>query len=233
MMKESTASLPERPSVSVWGWLRQKRQRTLPEELVNAISHGVGAFASIVAVTLLIVMASLETNAKTITAVSIYGGSLFLLFLSSTLYHSIPMPSVKRVLRMLDHCAIYLLIAGSYTPFLLVKLEGWLGWTLFSVVWTLAMVGIVCKLSKNGKYHWLHVTNYIVMGWVGVVASPALLEALSPMTVNMLVAGGLVYTLGVVFYVLDRIPYAHSIWHFFVLGGSVCHYIAIYNDMLV
>ncbi len=211
---------------------KKDRKRSVPEELVNSISHGVGALVSIAAATLLIAMASVETDVWTIVAVSIYGGSLFLLYLSSTLYHSIPFPRAKKVLRLMDHCAIYLLIAGTYTPFLLVSIRGPLGWSLFALVWVLAIVGITIKLTARGKLHGLHVFNYIVMGWVGIVAAPKLAAALSPLTADLVLAGGIVYTAGVIFYALDRLPYAHSIWHIFVLGGSCCHYIAIYNDMV-
>jgi len=213
-------------------WLRMERAYSLSEELINSISHGVGALVSISAVTLLIVMASVETDAWTIVAVSIYGGSLFLLYLASTLYHSIPFVKAKRVLQLVDHCAIYLLIAGTYTPFLMVSMRGYLGWAVFGMVWALAVAGIILKLSAPSKLHSLHVVNYVVMGWIGMLVAPALLQAMSPMTVNLVIAGGIVYTVGVIFYALDRLPYAHSIWHLFVLGGSCCHYIAIYNDMI-
>lgn len=213
-------------------WMRQDRPASLAEELINAISHGVGALVSISAVTLLIAMAALHADAWTIVAVSIYGGSLFLLYLSSTLYHSIPFAKAKRILRLFDHCAIYLLIAGTYTPFLLVSIRGVWGWAVFAVVWTLAIVGITLKIAAPKKLHALHVFNYIVMGWVGVLVAPVLMQALSPMTINLVIAGGIVYTVGVIFYALSRLPYAHSIWHFFVLGGSCCHFIAIYNDMI-
>jgi hemolysin III len=213
-------------------WLHRSTPRSWPEELVNAISHGLGALTSISAVTLLIAFASLETDASTIVAVSIYGGSLFLLFLASTLYHSIPFPKAKRVLRLVDHCAIYLLIAGTYTPFLLVSMGGTMGVLLLALIWTMAVVGITIKLTKPGRLHAIHVVNYLVMGWVGILAAPALAQVLSPMTINLVIAGGIVYTVGVIFYVADRLPYAHSVWHLFVLGGSCCHFIAIFNDMV-
>ncbi|BFM09544.1 PAQR family membrane homeostasis protein TrhA [Halioxenophilus aromaticivorans] len=213
-------------------YMRQDRPASLVEELINAISHGVGALVSISAVTLLIAMASVHTDAWTIVAVSIYGGSLFLLYLASTLYHSIPFKKAKNIFRLLDHCAIYLLIAGTYTPFLLVSIRGVWGWAVFSVIWVLAAVGITLKIIAPNKMHALHVVNYIVMGWVGVLVAPVLMQALSTTTINLVIAGGIVYTVGVIFYALSRLPFAHSIWHFFVLGGSCCHYIAIYNDMI-
>ncbi len=211
---------------------KKGRARSLAEELVNAISHGVGAVVSVSAVTLLIVMASIEADAWTIVAVSIYGASLFLMFLASTMYHSIPFAGPKKVLRLFDHSAIYLLIAGTYTPFLVVSLGGVLGWSFFIVVWSLAITGITLKLVRRGQYHKIHVINYVVMGWIGIIAAPALMDKLSPMTIDLVLAGGIVYTVGVIFYALDRLPFAHSIWHLFVLGGSCCHYIAIYNDMI-
>lgn len=221
LSRQSASALPSR-----------QRCQSLAEELVNAISHGLGAVISVSAATLLIAMAALAKDPWTIVAVSIYSGSLFLLFLASTLYHSIPFPKAKRILRLVDHCAIYLLIAGTYTPFFLVSLRGWLGWIMLVLIWAVAIVGIVIKLTKPGRLHGLHVVNYVVMGWAGIITAPALAEALSPMTLNMIIAGGIVYTAGIVFYALDRLPFAHSVWHMFVLGGSVCHYIAIYNDMI-
>ncbi|WLQ15035.1 hemolysin III family protein [Hahella aquimaris] len=211
---------------------KNKRQQTLGEEIVNALTHGIGAVVSVSAVTLLIVFASLQEDPWKIVGVSIYGGALILLLLASTLYHGVQHPRAKFFLNLFDHCAIYLLIAGTYTPFLLVNLRGVLGWSMFGVVWGLALVGIVCKLCFHGRFKTIHLFNYLIMGWVGIVATPELMATLSSNAFAMIIAGGLAYTIGVVFYVWDRFPYAHSIWHLFVLGGSTCHYIAVYNGVL-
>lgn len=210
-----------------------ERQQTRMEEIVNAITHGVGAFVSVGAGTLLIVFASQKSDAWGIVAVSIYCATLFLLYLASTLYHGAPNGRIKYLLNQFDHCAIYLLIAGTYTPFLLVNMRTTTGWIVFGVIWTLAVIGIYFKLWAPGKRHRLHVFNYLIMGWMGLIIAPGLMMTLPPVALDLVVAGGIVYTVGIVFYLLDRMPYAHSIWHLFVLGGSTCHYIAVYNGVLL
>lgn len=209
-----------------------KRSQTTAEEIANAVTHGAGALVSIAAATLLITFASLESDAWKIVAVSIYGATLFLLFLASTLYHSIPHEGAKQALKLFDHSAIYLLIAGTYTPFLLVSMRTTLGWTLFILVWTIAIAGIFLKLRHRDRYHRFHVVNYVALGWIAAIAMPQFTASLPETAMDLIVAGGVVYTVGVVFYVLDRIPFAHSIWHLFVLGGSTCHYIAVYHSVI-
>lgn len=210
-----------------------KRAQSLAEELVNALTHGLGALVSISAVTVLIVLASQENDVWKIVAVSIYGGSLFLMFLASTLFHSIPAGRAKTALNLFDHCAIYLLIAGTYTPFLLVNLRTAMGWTLFAIVWLIALSGIFLKLRYVGRHHRFHVMNYLAMGWIGLILMPQLMTQLPAGAFNLILAGGIVYTVGVVFYVMERLPYAHSVWHCFVIGGSTCHYIAVYRSVLM
>ena len=207
-------------------------KRSLTEEVVNALTHGLGALVSISAVTLLIAFASQQGDAWKVVGASIYGGCLFLLLLASTLYHSIQYPRAKAFLKLFDHCAIYLLIAGTYTPFLLVSLRGPLGWTLFSILWGLALIGIVFKLGFPGRFKILHLLTYVGMGWIGVVAMPEMIEKLESQTFSLIVAGGIVYTIGVIFYVIERVPYFHAVWHLFVLGGSTCHFIAVYTDIV-
>ncbi len=210
----------------------QKTSRPLAEEVVNALTHGIGALVSVSAITLLITFAAMQEDVWKIVGASIYGGSLFLLLLASTLYHGIQYPRAKFVLKLFDHCAIYLLIAGTYTPFLLVSLRGTLGWTLFSILWGLALVGVFMKLAFPGRFKWMHLLTYVGMGWVGAVAIPEMMEKLADSTFTLIVAGGIVYTVGVIFYVMERIPFSHSIWHLFVLGGSTCHFIAVYTDIV-
>lgn len=162
-----------------------------------------------------------------LASAAVFGSTLVLLYAASTLYHAIPHPRAKRVLRILDHCAIYLLIAGTYTPFTLGPLRGPWGWALFGVVWTGAIAGVVFKSVALGKAPILSVALYVMMGWSVVFAFGPLARALAPEGVKLLVAGGLAYTLGLVFFAWDRLRYGHFVWHLFVLTGSVCHYFAV------
>ena len=211
---------------------KRNRSQTLNEEWANAITHGIGGLISISAVTLLIVLVSLEQGAQAVVAVSIYGASLFLLYLASTLFHSVQAPRVKAWLNLFDHCAIYLLIAGTYTPFLIVGLNDLTGWVLFSLIWSIALAGIYLKLRFRGKYHRFHVMNYVALGWIAMIAMPQLKAHLPEGALDLIVAGGITYTVGVIFYVLEQVPFCHAIWHLFVLGGSTCHYIAVYHTVL-
>ncbi|WP_052384113.1 PAQR family membrane homeostasis protein TrhA [Litchfieldella xinjiangensis] len=204
------------------------------EEALHSISHAIGAVLSLVGMILLIVLASLATHTDPwkIASISLYGLSLVLLYTASTCYHSVSRPDLKRFFQLCDHCAIYLLIAGTYTPFLLVNLRGPTGWTLFALVWGLALGGIALKLAWPHRFGVLRVTVYLVMGWLIVLAGDEMVEHLSSTGLILLVAGGLSYTLGVVFFAIRAIPYNHAIWHLFVLGGSICHYFAVYTAVL-
>ncbi len=202
------------------------------EELLNSLSHGIGAALSIAGTIVLIVFAAGRGDIWKIVSFSIFGGSLILLYLSSTLYHSVPQPGLKRVFKTLDHCAIYLLIAGSYTPFLLVNMRGAVGWTIFGVVWALALGGITLKLVYGHRLKALRVFIYLGMGWLILVAADDLAAALNDRALQLIVAGGVVYTLGVIFYLTHRIPFNHAIWHLFVVGGSICHFYAVYHGVL-
>lgn len=197
------------------------------EELANALSHGLGIVLSLAAVTLLAVFAALNGTARHIVSFSIYGATLVLLYTASTLYHSFRDPSVKRILRVCDHAAIYLLIAGTYTPFALVVFHGAFGWTLFGLVWGMAATGVLLKLLFVGRFHGVAVGLYIAMGWLVVIGIKPLIRDVPGPGLALLVAGGLLYTGGVVFYANKRIPWNHAIWHLFVLGGSVCQFFAI------
>lgn len=197
-------------------------------EKLNSISHLVGALAALVGVVALIVAAALNADALTVVSVSVYGITLVALYTASTLYHSFR-GTAKAVFKKIDHYSIYFLIAGTYTPFTLVTLGGGWGWSIFGVVWGLAMLGIVVEVLPFDRRRILPVIIYLLMGWVVVVALSPLIQALPPAGLAWLVAGGLTYSLGVIFYILDkRVPHGHGIWHMFVLAGSVCHYVTIF-----
>jgi hemolysin III len=196
-------------------------------ERFNSISHLVGAVLALIGVTVMVTLAGVQGGAVRVLSFSVYGATLFLLYLVSTLYHSLR-GRAKQVFQILDHNAIYLLIAGSYTPFTLIALEGATGWWLFGIVWSLALVGIVLdSLPRRGK-RWWSIPIYLGMGWAIVFTLDPLIAALSPPGFRWLAVGGIFYTVGIVFYVLDdRWPWCHGIWHLFVLAGSMSHYFAI------
>ncbi len=202
---------------------------SLAEEIANSVSHGIGLLFGIVGLVLLLVQAGeVGANVTAITSYSLYGGSMILLFLASTLYHAIPHPPAKRWLKKLDHCAIYLLIAGTYTPFLLVGLASPLAKGLMVVIWCMALVGVMFKLAFAHRFEVISLITYLIMGWSSLVVIYQLAQRLPPGGLALLAVGGLVYTLGVIFYACNRIPFNHAIWHGFVLGGCVCHFLAIY-----
>ncbi|RRJ83032.1 PAQR family membrane homeostasis protein TrhA [Aestuariirhabdus litorea] len=198
------------------------------EEVANAISHGLGVAAAIVGLTLLMVEASRVLDALSITGLALYGGSLVLLFLCSTLYHAFTHQKTKAIFKVLDHCAIYLLIAGTYTPFMLITLDGALATGMLITVWGLALVGILFKALFIHRFELVSVVTYLAMGWLSLVVIYQLAQQLELGGFLLLLIGGLVYSLGVIFYVWNRIPYNHAIWHLFVLGGAVCHFLAIF-----
>jgi len=202
--------------------LRQKR-----EELASALTHGLGATAALAGGAVLITLAALYGNGWQLGASIVFGVSLLLLYLASTLYHAISHPVAKGRLKVFDHCAIYLLIAGTYTPFTLIGLRGTLGWWLFGTIWTLALAGVVFKLFYTGRFRGLSTAIYVAMGWLVVIAIGPVAAALDGWTLGWIIAGGVFYTLGTFFYMRDSIPYAHAIWHLFCIAGSVCHYVAV------
>lgn len=202
---------------------------TFKEEVANAISHGIGLILGIVGLVLLLVKAiDQQADALTITSMSVYGGSMIALFLASTLYHAIPYRRAKRWLKTFDHCAIYLLIAGSYTPFLLVSLRTPLAIGLMIVIWSLALIGILMKIAFVYRFKKLSLITYLSMGWLSLIVMYQLAIHLEVGGLTLLAVGGLIYSLGVIFYVVKRIPYNHAIWHAFVLAGCACHFLAIY-----
>ena len=207
----------------------QKPQYSQREELANTITHGIGMIFGIVGLILLLVKAiDHQADTLTLTSMTIYGASIIVLFLASTLYHAIPHPKAKRWLKTFDHCAIYLLIAGSYTPFLLVSLRTPLAFGLMIVIWSIALIGIIMKVAFVYRFKKLSLMTYLVMGWLSLIVIYQLAINLDVGGLTLLAAGGVVYSLGVIFYVAKRIPFNHAIWHGFVLAGCVCHFFAIY-----
>jgi hemolysin III len=197
------------------------------EEIANSITHGVGLLLAIGALATMTALAALHGNAWHIVGCSVFGATLVLSYLTSTLYHSLPTVRAKSVLRVLDHCAIFLLIAGTYTPFMLVNLRGPWGWSLFGVIWAVAALGIVFKVTMLRRWTAVSVVLYVAMGWVVVVAIKPMLSAVAPGGLLLLLLGGVAYTAGVGFYAWRRMPYHHAIWHLFVLAGSVFHFFAV------
>jgi hemolysin III len=201
------------------------------EEVANALTHGLGAVASLAGAVWLISRAVRFGDAWQLAGAAAFGASLLLLYTASTLYHAVRHHVAKARLRVFDHCAIFVLIAGTYTPFTLVALRGGWGWSLFGVVWTLAVAGVIFKLFFTGRYDRLSTAIYLAMGWLVVVAAVPMVRALSVTALLWLAAGGLAYTAGTLFYHNQRIPYAHAIWHLFVLGGSACHFVAVLSQV--
>jgi len=202
------------------------------EEKLNVISHAIGLALSVIALVLLVVYASLKGNAWHIVSFSIYGVSLIVLYSASTFYHYVQNPRLRHKLNIFDHSAIYILIAGTYTPFTLVVLKGWVGWTIFGVSWGLALAGIILKLFFTGKYDKISTFAYVLMGWVVIFAIKPLVQNLPFEGLMWLLAGGIFYTVGAVLYSIKGIKYNHAIFHIFVLLGSFAHFIAVFFYVL-
>jgi hemolysin III len=200
---------------------------SIKEEIAHSAIHGLGILLSIAGLIALLVVARRTGDPAHVLACGVYGVTLILLYLASTLYHSIPSPRAKRVLRVLDHSAIYLLIAGTYTPFTLISLRGPWGWTLFGLVWGMAILGIALKIAAIGRFRWLSMVLYLGMGWLVLIALEPLRLAVAHAGVMLLFLGGISYTLGTIFYGWRRFPYHHAVWHAFVLAGSVLHFFAV------
>ena len=197
------------------------------DELASSVIHGIGIVLSIAGLATLVAFAALHGNALAVVSCAVFGASLVLLYTASTLYHSISVAAAKPALRALDHMAIYLLIAGTYTPFTLIALPGAWGWSLFVAVWALALAGIALELGLLRRYHKLAVLLYVGMGWIGMIAFKPLSEHLQNGGMLLLIGGGVAYTAGVPFYLWRRLPYHHALWHVFVLAGSVLHFFAV------
>jgi hemolysin III len=203
------------------------RPYTAGEELANSLTHGLGAALSAIALILLVAYSSLRGDGWHLASCTIYGVTLVLLYTASTLYHAVPNPRAKRILKIVDHASIFLLIAGTYTPFLLVTLQGPWGWGLFGAVWGIAAAGIVMKLFWTGRFRYLSTGLYLAMGWIVMIALKPLVASLPPGGLILLGAGGLLYTLGTIFYLWKQLLFGHAIWHGFVLAASICHFFSI------
>jgi hemolysin III len=202
------------------------------EELLNTLSHGIGALLAAVGLLLMLIRALDRQDGWVLLSALVYGGSLLLLYSMSALYHGSTHPERRRVLRVMDHCSIFLLIAGSYTPYALLTLSHAGGPALLAVVWAIAVVGVLLNIWSVDRFHTLSQIGYLGMGWVVVFLIKPLVAALHPVGLGLLIAGGLFYTGGIVFYLVKRVPYFHSVWHFFVLAGSLCHFFSVYFYVL-
>ncbi|MEN6331360.1 MAG: hemolysin III family protein [Smithella sp.] len=205
----------------------QSSQYTLREEILNSVTHGTGAVVSIAGLALLIFFSNLYGQTSHIVSCTIFGVALVLLYTASTLYHSFRKPDIKQILKIVDHSCIYILIAGTYTPFMLVVVRGVLGWSIFAVVWSLTILGILFKIFFVNRFKIVSTLAYILMGWLIVFAIEPLFQTLPDGGIAWLVSGGLAYTLGTIFYAWKKLPFNHAIWHLFVLAGSTCHFMAV------
>ena len=209
-----------------------KKEIDIRDEIASALTHGLGAVAALAGGAVLITLAAIHGDGWQLGASIVFGVSLLLLYVASTLYHSIQHPVAKGRLKVFDHCAIYVLIAGTYTPFTLIGLRGAWGWSLFAVIWSLAVAGVVFKLFFTGRFKLVSTLVYIAMGWLVLVAIVPMTRALDAWALGWLFGGGIAYTAGTFFYMSRRIPYAHTIWHSFVIGGSACHFLAVTGQVL-
>lgn len=207
------------------------RQLSAGEEVINSITHGIGALLSIAAMVILIMVASRNGDIWHLVSFSIYGSSLILLYLSSTLYHSFSNPKIKSLFARFDHISIFLLIAGTYTPILLTSIRGVWGWSLFAIIWAMAIVGAVIRSIYLHRFRKLMVAVYLVMGWMAIVAAKQIYQSLPATSLLFLLLGGVAYSIGVIFYMWRNLKYAHGIWHIFVLAGSILHFFAIYYSI--
>ena len=200
---------------------------TLCEDLANSITHGIAAALSIAGLSLLVTLAAVKGDPWRIVALSIYGGTLVALYLTSTLYHSIRFPRVRRVFRRLDHAVIYLLIAGTYTPFTLVLCRGDWGWLLFGLTWGIALLGVTLKAFFTGRFEAFTIILYLALGWIAVFFMRPVIQSVPLTAIIWMAVGGLFYTFGLAFYMWDRLPFNHAIWHLFVVAGSVAHFFVV------
>ena len=212
--------------------LVKKRRYTVGEEICSAVSHGIGAGLSVAALVTMVVRAVHSGDMYAIVAAAIFGASLMILYTMSTLYHALTPDKAKKVFRIFDHATIFLLIAGTYTPYLLVIMRGTVGWVLLCILWALTAIGIVFDAIMLESFHKVEMVLYVAMGWCIVVASKTLVASLAPGGLALLLTGGVLYTVGIVFYRLKKVRYMHSVWHLFVLAGSILHYFSVYLYVL-
>ncbi len=205
----------------------KSRRLYILEEIANSITCGIGLCLSIAGLVILVVLSSLHGDAFRVVSFSIYGTSLILLYITALFYHAVQHKQAKYVFEIMDHSAVYVLIAGTYTPFALVTLKGVWGWSLFGIVWSLAVFGIVFKSFHVRRFKVFSNIIYLVMGWLIVIAVKPMAQALSLGGIAWLLAGGLLYSAGVLFYAYEELPFGHVVWHLFVIGGSLCHFFAI------
>jgi hemolysin III len=207
--------------------MARKTTNEVYEEIANSITHGIGLGLSVIGLVALIILACLQGSALRVVSCSVYGTTLVLLYTASTLYHSFRSPRLKHIFKIIDHCSIYLLIAGTYTPFTLVMMRGGWGWSLFGIVWMLAFLGIIFKIFFVNRFKIASTIVYVMMGWLVIIAIKPVLTIIPLGCFMWLLAGGLCYTVGVLFFAWDRIPFNHAIWHVFVVAGSICHFVAV------
>ena len=200
---------------------------SLREEIANSISHGLGLLLALVALPVLVLAASEMGNVRFLVGVSVFGGTMVLLYLASTLYHSITHETAKQIFRVFDHTAIFLLIAGSYTPFSLGVLRGPWGWSMLAIVWTLAIIGIILKIRKRTRHSRISIVLYVLMGWLALIAIKPIVMLIPVPGILLIFAGGVAYTGGLAFFAAQRIRYNHFIWHLFVIAGTTCHFFAV------
>ncbi|WP_211103896.1 PAQR family membrane homeostasis protein TrhA [Skermanella pratensis] len=208
--------------------LAADNEYTLLEEIANAVTHGIGAVLSVAALVALVALAAVKDDVRVLVSLTIYGSTLVLLYLASTLYHAVRHARAKLVFKTCDHAAIFLLIAGTYTPYCLLVMDGAWGWTLFAVMWSIAAFGVVFKILHTNRYARLSLMLYLCMGWLGVFAVGPIVANMATEGVLLLALGGLAYTGGVAFFLWESMPFNHAIWHLFVLAGSTCHFLSIY-----
>ncbi len=209
-----------------------KKRYTLGEEIFNSISHGTGGLLAIAGTVVLIVFSAIYSDAWAVVASCIYGASLIILYTMSTLYHAISNPKAKKFFRIMDHNTIFFLIAGTYTPYTLVTLRGPIGWTLFGIVWGAAIIGIILNSIDLEKFKKISLVCYVLMGWVIIFAIKPMIKAMPSISLVFLLVGGIFYTVGIVFYVIKKIRYFHSIWHLFTVAGSIFHYFSILTALI-
>lgn len=207
--------------------MTEDRKQTLEEELANSLTHGIGILFSVVAISLMITFSVLEGGMLHILSSAFFGSSMLLMFTFSTLYHAIQHEKTKSLLRIFDHISIYFLIAGTYTPFLLLGLQNWLGWLMFSIVWLIALIGVFFKIFYQHRFPKLSLILYLGMGWIAIFIAMPLYNSLSLTVLLLLLGGGISYTIGTIFYINKKLVFSHAIWHVFVLIGTITHFIAV------